>query len=133
MVQSNVKDLSKLVTLQKLGAARLEASLAVTNARRAALNEERDALMAMQDKRYDNDAVAVDPTLLIRRLANNATESANLEEKLAGLRNALLQEQRRVEHLEQRVATLRTDAERKDFAMLLEEFVSRKTTLKAGP
>jgi len=133
MVQSNVKDLSKLVTLQKLGAARLEASLAVTNARRAALNEERDALMAMQDKRYDNDAAAVDPSLLIRRLANNATESANLEEKLAGLRNALLQEQRRVEHLEQRVATLRTDAERKDFAMLLEEFVSRKTTLKAGP
>lgn len=133
MVQSNVKGLSKLVTLQKLGAARLEASLAVTNARRAALNEERDALMAMQDKRYDNDAVAVDPSLLIRRLANNATESANLEEKLAGLRNALLQEQRRVEHLEQRVATLRTDAERKDFAMLLEEFVSRKTTLKAGP
>jgi hypothetical protein len=39
-----------------------------------------------------------------------------------------LKEQRRVELLEDRLETVRNDAERRELASLIEEFVSRKTT-----
>ncbi len=131
MAQTKAKSLSKLVALQKLGAARLEASLAATNARRVALDEEREALIAMQDRHYESGAFAVDPSLLIRRMGTNALAQDRLEQELAVQRSALLKEQRRVEHLQSRLKTVRSENERKDFAMLIEELISRKTTLKS--
>jgi len=131
MAQTKAKSLSKLVALQKLGAARLEASLVATNARRVLLDEERDALIAMQDRRYESGAFAVDPSLLIRRMGTNALAQDCVEQELEMQRSALLKEQRRVEHLESRLQTVRSDSERKDFSTLIEEFISRKTTLKS--
>ncbi|HWT61753.1 MAG TPA: hypothetical protein VN150_04120, partial [Ochrobactrum sp.] len=78
MAQTNARNLKKLIALQKLGAARLEASLAVTNNRKAALDEEREALIVMQDRRYDGSAFTVDPALLIKRLGGNASESERI-------------------------------------------------------
>ena len=72
MAQTNARNLKKLIELQKLGAARLETSLAVSNNRKKVLDEEREALIAMQDRRYDGSAFTVDPTLLIKRLGGNA-------------------------------------------------------------
>lgn len=131
MAQAKAKSLNKLVTLQRLGAARLEVSLATTHTRRAALDEERDALIAMQDRRYDGNAIEVDPSLLIRRMGTNALEQDRVAQQLKIQRDALLKEQRRVEHLEHRLKAVRSENERRDFAMLIEEFISRKTTLKS--
>ena len=72
---TNPRNLKKLIELQKLGSARLEQALAAANARKGALDEEREALIAMQDRRYDGDALNIDPSLLIKRLGSNATES----------------------------------------------------------
>ncbi len=72
---TNPRNLKKLIELQKLGSARLEQALAAANARKGALDEEREALIAMQDRRYDGDALNIDPSLLIKRLGNNAAES----------------------------------------------------------
>lgn len=130
MAQTKAKSLSKLVALQKLGASRLEASLVATNMRRAALDEEREALIAMQDRHYDSNAFTIDPSLLIRRMGANASAQARVEQELVNARNALLKEQRRVEHLEKRLLTVRSEDERKEFSMQIEEFISRATTLK---
>ena len=130
MAQTKAKSLSKLVALQKLGASRLEASLVATNMRRAALDEEREALIAMQDRHYDSNAFTIDPSLLIRRMGANASAQARVEQELVNARNALLKEQRRVEHLEKRLQTVRSEDERKEFSMQIEEFISRATTLK---
>ncbi|NKB84387.1 hypothetical protein HED51_19280 [Ochrobactrum grignonense] len=116
------------MALQKLGAARLEASLAVTNNRKAVLEEEREALIAMQDRRYDDESFTVDPALLIKRLGSNASESERIEQQLESQRSDLLKEQRRVELLEGRLDTVRSDAERRELASLIEEFISRKTS-----
>lgn len=128
MAQTNARNLKKLITLQKLGAARLEASLAATSNRKTVLDEERDALIAMQDRRYDGDAFSVDPSLLIKRLGANALATEQIEQQLESERRGLLKEQRRVELLEDRLETVRNDAERRELASLIEEFVSRKTT-----
>lgn len=64
---TNPRNLKKLIELQKLGSARLEQALAAANARKGALDEEREALIAMQDRRYDGDALNIDPSLLIKR------------------------------------------------------------------
>ncbi|GLU25876.1 hypothetical protein [Brucella sp. NBRC 12950] len=128
MAQTNARNLKKLITLQKLGAARLEASLSVTSNRKTVLDEERDALIAMQDRRYDGDAFTVDPSLLIKRLGANALATDQIEQQLESERICLLKEQRRVELLEDRLETVRNDAERRELASLIEEFVSRKTT-----
>ncbi|MEJ5082588.1 MULTISPECIES: hypothetical protein [unclassified Ochrobactrum] len=130
MAQTKAKSLSKLVALQKLGASRLEASLVATNMRRAALDEEREGLIAMQDRHYDSNAFTIDPSLLIRRMSANASAQARVEQELVNARNALLKEQRRVEHLEKRLLTVRSEDERKEFSMQIEEFISRATTLK---
>lgn len=130
MAQTKAKSLSKLVALQKLGASRLEASLVATNMRRAALDEEREALIAMQDRHYDSNAFTIDPSLLIRRMGANASAQVRVEKELVNARNALLKEQRRVEHLEKRLQTVRSEDERKEFSMQIEEFISRVTTLK---
>ncbi len=122
------RNLKKLIGLQKLGSARLEQALAAANARKSALDEEREALIAMQDRRYDGDALNIDPSLLIRRLGSNAAESQQLEQRLDTQRKALLQEQRRVELLEDRLADAKSDRERRELANLIEEFISRKTT-----
>ncbi|MBQ0710515.1 MULTISPECIES: hypothetical protein [unclassified Ochrobactrum] len=122
------RNLKKLIELQKLGSARLEQALAAANARKGALDEEREALIAMQDRRYDGDALNIDPSLLIRRLGSNAAESQQLEQRLDTQRKALLQEQRRVELLEDRLADAKSDRERRELANLIEEFISRKTT-----
>jgi len=122
------RNLKKLIELQKLGSARLEQALAAANARKGALDEEREALIAMQDRRYDGDALNIDPSLLIRRLGSNAAESQQLEQRLDTQRKALLQEQRRVELLEDRLADAKSDGERRELANLIEEFISRKTT-----
>lgn len=128
MAQTNTRNLKKLIALQKLGAARLEASLAVTNNRKAALDEEREALIAMQDRRYDGNAFTVDPVLLIKRLGSNASEGESIEQQLESQRSGLLKEQRRVELLEDRLDTARNDIERRELASLIEEFISRKTS-----
>lgn len=128
MAQTNARNLKKLIALQKLGAARLEASLAVTNNRKAVLEEEREALLAMQDRRYDGGSFTVDPALLIKRLGGNASESERIEQQLESQRSDLLKEQRRVELLEDRLDTVRSDAERRELASLIEEFISRKTS-----
>lgn len=86
---TNPRNLKKLIELQKLGSARLEQALAAANARKGALAEERAALIAMQDRRYDGDALNIDPSLLIRRLGNNAAESQQLEQRLDVQRKAL--------------------------------------------
>ena len=125
---TNPRNLKKLIELQKLGSARLEQALAAANARKGALAEERAALIAMQDRRYDGDALNIDPSLLIRRLGNNAAESQQLEQRLDVQRKALLQEQRRVELLEDRLTETRNERERRELSSLIEEFVSRKTT-----
>ena len=122
------RNLKKLIELQKLGSARLEQALAAANARKGALDEEREALIAMQDRRYDGDALNIDPSLLIRRLGSNAAESQQLEQRLDTQRKALLQEQRRVELLEDRLADAKSARERRELANLIEEFISRKTT-----
>ena len=122
------RNLKKLIELQKLGSARLEQALAAANARKGVLDEEREALIAMQDRRYDGDALNIDPSLLIRRLGSNAAESQQLEQRLDTQRKALLQEQRRVELLEDRLADAKSDGERRELANLIEEFISRKTT-----
>jgi len=131
MAQTKAKSLSKLVALQKLGASRLEASLVATNARRVALDEEREALIAMQDRHYDSNDFSIDPSLLIRRMGANASAQARVEQDLTNARNALLKEQRRVEHLEKRLQTVRSEDERKEFSMQIEELISRATTLKS--
>lgn len=128
MVQTNARNLKKLIALQKLGAARLEASLAVTNNRKAALDEEREALIAMQDRRYDGSSFTVDPALLIKRLGGNASESESIKQQLESQRSGLLKEQRRVELLEDRLETVRNDTERRELASLIEEYISRKTS-----
>ncbi|KAB2674748.1 hypothetical protein F9K85_16090 [Brucella tritici] len=125
---TNPRNLKKLIELQKLGSARLEQALAAANARKGALDEEREALIAMQDRRYDGDALNIDPSLLIKRLGNNATESQQLEQRLESQRKALLQEQRRVELLEDRLTDAENDRERRELSSLIEEFISRKTT-----
>ncbi|MFQ0815584.1 hypothetical protein AVM02_08730 [Brucella anthropi] len=125
---TNPRNLKKLIELQKLGSARLEQALAAANARKGALDEERAALIAMQDRRYDGDALDIDPSLLIRRLGNNAAESQQLEQRLDGQRKALLQEQRRVGLLEDRLTDAENDRERRELSSLIEEFISRKTT-----
>jgi hypothetical protein len=89
---------------------------------------ERAALIAMQDRRYDGDALNIDPSLLIRRLGNNAAESQQLEQRLDVQRKALLQEQRRVELLEDRLTETRNERDRRELSSLIEEFISRKTT-----
>ncbi len=128
MAQTNARNLKKLIALQKLGAARLEASLAVTNNRKTALDEEREALIAMQDRRYDGNAFTVDPALLIKRLGSNASEGEHIDQQLESQRSGLLKEQRRVELLEDRLDTARNDIERRELASLIEEFISRKTS-----
>ena len=125
---TNPRNLKKLIELQKLGSARLEQALAAANARKGALAEERAALIAMQDRRYDGDALNIDPSLLIRRLGNNAAESQQLEQRLGVQRKALLQEQRRVELLEDRLTETRNERDRRELSSLIEEFISRKTT-----
>lgn len=125
---TNPRNLKKLIELQKLGSARLEQALAAANARKGALAEERAALIAMQDRRYDGDALNIDPSLLIRRLGNNAAESQQLEQRLDVQRKALLQEQRRVELLEDRLTETRNERDRRELSTLIEEFISRKTT-----
>jgi len=125
---TNPRNLKKLIELQKLGSARLEQALAAANARKGALEEERAALIAMQDRRYDGDALNIDPSLLIRRLGNNAAESQQLEQRLDVQRKALLQEQRRVELLEDRLTEIRNERDRRELSSLIEEFISRKTT-----
>ncbi|MCX2697515.1 hypothetical protein [Ochrobactrum chromiisoli] len=130
MVQTKAKSLSKLVALQKLAANRLEASLGATDARRVKLIEERDALIAMQERRYESDVFAVDPALLIKRMGINALAQDRIEQELETQRSALLKQQRRVEHLTSRLEAVRTENERKDFAVLLDEFLSRKTAAK---
>ena len=128
---TNPRNLKKLIELQKLGSARLEQALAAANARKGALDEEREALIAMQDRRYDGDALNIDPSLLIKRLGNNAAESQQLEQRLESQRKALLQEQRRVELLEDRLTDAENDRERRELSSLIEEFISRKTTNKS--
>ena len=131
---TNPRNLKKLIELQKLGSARLEQALAAAHARKGALDEEREALIAMQDRRYDGDALNIDPSLLIRRLGNNAAESQQLEQRLQSQRKALLQEQRRVELLEDRLTDTRNERERRELSSLIEEFISRKTTNRSqGP
>ncbi|MEN5248863.1 hypothetical protein [Brucella pseudintermedia] len=125
---TNPRNLKKLIELQKLGSARLEQALAAANARKGALEEERAALIAMQDRRYVGDALNIDPSLLIRRLGNNAAESQQLEQRLDVQRKALLQEQRRVELLEDRLTETRNERDRRELSSLIEEFISRKTT-----
>ncbi|MBR7654580.1 hypothetical protein KCX83_19960 [Brucella oryzae] len=125
---TNPRNLKKLIELQKLGSARLEQALAAANARKNALDEEREALIAMQDRRYDGDALNIDPSLLIKRLGSNAAESQQLEQRLESQRKALLQEQRRVELLEDRLTDAQNDRERRELSSLIEEFISRKTT-----
>jgi hypothetical protein len=125
---TNPRNLKKLIELQKLGSARLEQALATANARKDALDEEREALIAMQDRRYDGDALNIDPSLLIKRLGNNAAESQQLEQRLESQRKALLQEQRRVELLEDRLTDAENDRDRRELSSLIEEFISRKTT-----
>ena len=125
---TNPRNLKKLIELQKLGSARLEQALAAANARKGALEEERAALIAMQDRRYVGDALNIDPSLLIRRLGNNAAESQQLEQRLDVQRKALLQEQRRVELLEDRLTEIRNERDRRELSSLIEEFISRKTT-----
>ncbi|KXO74095.1 hypothetical protein [Brucella anthropi] len=125
---TNPRNLKKLIELQKLGSARLEQALAAANARKGALDEEREALIAMQDRRYDGDALNIDPSLLIKRLGNNAAESQQLEQRLESQRKALLQEKRRVELLEDRLTDAENDRERRELSSLIEEFISRKTT-----
>ncbi|MGK8642047.1 hypothetical protein ACRS7F_21445 [Brucella anthropi] len=122
------RNLKKLIELQKLGSARLEQALAAANARKDALDEEREALIAMQDRRYDGDTLDIDPSLLIKRLGTNAAESQQLEQRLESQRKALLQEQRRVELLEERLTDAENDRERRELSSLIEEFISRKTT-----
>ena len=90
MAQTNTRNLKKLIDLQKLGSARLESALAVSNARKLALEEERLALIAMQDRRYDGAVFDIDPSLLIKRLGANAVESMALESQLESERSALL-------------------------------------------
>lgn len=102
-----------------------------TNARRVALDEEREALIAMQDRHYDSNDFSIDPSLLIRRMGANASAQARVEQDLTNARNALLKEQRRVEHLEKRLQTVRSEDERKEFSMQIEELISRATTLKS--
>lgn len=126
-MQSKARNLKKLIDLQKLGSARLELALASTNAHKTELDEEGAALLAMQDRHYERNAFTVDPLLLSRRLGVNAIESRQLESKLELERKALLGEQRRVELLEDRLNELRSDQERREFASLIEEFISRKT------
>ncbi|NNU60459.1 hypothetical protein [Ochrobactrum soli] len=128
MAQTNTRNLKKLIDLQKLGSARLESALAVSNARMLALEEERLALIAMQDRRYDGPVFDIDPSLLIKRLGANAVESAALESRLESERGALLKEQRRVELLEDRLEEAKSELDRHELASLIEEFVSRKTT-----
>lgn len=128
MAQPNVRNLKKLIELQKLGSARLESALASTNIRKAVLDEEREALLGMQDRRYDGSAFAIDPSLLIKRLGMNATEAQHIEQRLESERGALLKEQRRVELLEGRLKTMHNDRERQELAGLIEEFVSRKNS-----
>lgn len=131
---TNPRNLKKLIELQKLGSARLEQALAAANARKGALEEERAALIAMQDRRYVGDALNIDPSLLIRRLGNNAAESQQLEQRLDVQRKALLQEQRRVELLEDRLTETRNERDRRELSSLIEEFISRKTTSRSqGP
>lgn len=125
---TNPRNLKKLIELQKLGCARLEQTLTAANARKGALDEERAALIAMQDRRYDGDALDIDPSLLIRRLGANAAESQQLEQRLNVQRKALLQEQRRVGLLEDRLTDAENDRERRELSSLIEEFISRKTT-----
>ncbi|MHC5234154.1 hypothetical protein [Brucella sp. LJL56] len=128
---TNPRNLKKLIELQKLGSARLEQALATANARKNALDEEREALIAMQDRRYDGDAFNIDPSLLIKRLGANAAESQQLEQRLESQRKALLQEQRRVGLLEDRLTDAGNDRERRELSSLIEEFISRKTTNKS--
>ena len=125
---TNPRNLKKLIELQKLGSARLEQALAAANARKGALDEEREALIAMQDRRYDGDTLDIDPSLLIKRLGTNAAESQQLEQRLESQRKALLQEQRRVGLLEERLTDAENDRERRELSSLIEEFISRKTT-----
>ncbi len=125
---TNPRNLKKLIELQKLGSARLEQALAAANARKDALDEEREALIAMQDRRYDGDTLDIDPSLLIKRLGTNAAESQQLEQRLESQRKALLQEQRRVGLLEERLTDAENDRERRELSSLIEEFISRKTT-----
>lgn len=126
MTRSNVRNLKKLIELQKLGTARLESALASTSVRKAALDEEREALLGMQDRRYDGSAFTIDPSLLIKRLGMNATKTQHIEQRLETERGALLKEQRRVELLEDRLKMLHDDRERRELAGLIEEFISRK-------
>ncbi len=107
---TNPRNLRKLIELQKLGSARLETALASANLRKAVLDEERAALMTMQDRRYDGAAVDIDPSLLIRRLGANAVESQLVEAQLETRRKALLQEQRRTGLLEDRLEAFKTTA-----------------------
>src|SRR5690606_32273617 len=104
---TNPRNLKKLIELQKLGSARLEQALAAAHARKGTLDEERQAMTAVQDRRYDGDAFNIDPSLLIRRLGSNAAESQQLEQRLQSQRKALLQEQRRVGLLEDRLTESR--------------------------
>lgn len=128
MAQAGTRNLRKLVELQKLGCARHEAALAIANARKSALDEERAALIAMQDRRYDANALDIDPSLVIRRLEINAVEMQQVESRLELARKALLKEQRRVELLQDRLNDAQADRERRELASLIEEFVSRKTS-----
>ncbi len=124
---TNQRNLKRLIQLQKLGSARLESALAVTNARKNALEDERGALIAMQNRRYEGDAIKIDPSLLIKRLGANAVETQQLEQRLESQRKALLKEKRRVELLEGRLTDAEKDRGRRELASLIEEFISRKT------
>lgn len=128
MTQAGTRNLRKLVELQKLGCARHEAALAIANARKSALDEERAALIAMQDRRYDANALDIDPSLVIRWMETNAVEMQQVESRLELARKALLKEQRRVELLQDRLNDAQADRERRELASLIEEFVSRKTS-----
>lgn len=126
MTIGDPRKLKKLIALQKLGTARLEAELAAGNARRHMLDEERDALMAMQDTRYEGAVYVADSALVTRRLAAIAAGSRALEHKLEADRKALLGEQRRVGFLENRLDRLRDEAERRELVGMIDEFLGRQ-------
>lgn len=123
MVFSKPLDLKKMIKLQKLNVTKAAATLGSIKARRKHLSEERDALLALIERNYIAASIFISPSLLMKRLSENAAEHENLTYDADIQTRTLLQHRRRLELLQNRLKDTCSEIERKELSQIIGEFV----------
>lgn len=114
-----------LIRLQKLKKARAEMVIAGINSQLLAINEENEALLKMQDRRFDSETNLVPPDIIIRRLEANRLRSMSLNEQVVVERQELLKISRTLDVLNDRLRTYEIDLQRTEATMEIDEYISQ--------